>query len=84
VIVFARTLRRDAVIVVVTRNFAPLTDGGRRWPQASDLDAVLKLDNYAVSESYLGQAAPAARGPVNVSAVLGALPIALMRAIRRR
>jgi (1->4)-alpha-D-glucan 1-alpha-D-glucosylmutase len=84
VIAFARTLRRDAVIVVVTRLFAPPTDGGRRWPQASDFDVVLKLDNYAVSESYLGQAAPAARGPVNVSAVFGALPIALMRAIRRR
>ncbi|MFZ1884082.1 MAG: malto-oligosyltrehalose synthase [Rhodoplanes sp.] len=84
VIAFARTLRRDAVIVAVTRLFALLTDGGHRWPQASDFDAVLKLDNYAVSESHLGQGAPAARGPVNVSAVFGALPIALMRAIRRR
>jgi (1->4)-alpha-D-glucan 1-alpha-D-glucosylmutase len=84
VIAFARTLRRDAVIVAVTRHFAPLTDAGRRWPQANGLDAVLKLDGYAVSENYLGPGAPSLRGPVHVSAVFGALPIALMRAIRRR
>ncbi len=84
IIAFARTLRRDAVIVAVGRHFAPLTEGGRRWPQASDLDAVLKLDGYAISENYLGPGANSLRGPVHVSAVFGALPIALMRAVRRR
>ena len=32
VVAFARTLRREAVIVAVGRHFAPLTDGGRDWP----------------------------------------------------
>jgi (1->4)-alpha-D-glucan 1-alpha-D-glucosylmutase len=84
IIAFARTLRRDAVIVAVGRHFAPLTDGGRRWPQPSDFDAVLKLDSYAISENHLGPGANSLRGPVHVSAVFGALPIALMRAVRRR
>ncbi|MGZ8389243.1 MAG: malto-oligosyltrehalose synthase [Rhodoplanes sp.] len=84
IIAFARTLRRDAVIVAVGRHFAPLTEGGRRWPQPSDLDAVLKLDGYAISENHLGPGANSLRGPVHVSAVFGALPIALMRAVRRR
>lgn len=85
VIAFARTLRRDAIIVVATRSFAPLTDGGRQWNQSVSIDAALKLDGYTVSENYLGRGAlPPARGPINVSAVFGALPIALMRAIRRR
>ncbi|MGZ9092724.1 MAG: malto-oligosyltrehalose synthase, partial [Rhodoplanes sp.] len=84
ILAFARTLRRDAVIVAVGRHFAPLTEGGRRWPQPSDLDAVLKLDGYAISENHLGPGANSLRGPVHVSAVFGALPIALMRAVRRR
>ncbi len=84
VVAFARTLRRDAVIVAVTRHFAPLTEGGRRWLQASDIDAVLKLDGYMISENYLGPGAQTLQGPVHASAVFGALPIALMRAVRRR
>jgi (1->4)-alpha-D-glucan 1-alpha-D-glucosylmutase len=84
VIAFARTLRRDAVIVAVMRHFAPLTDSGRRWLQTGDIDAVLKLDGYVISENYLGPGASSLQGPVHASAVFGVLPVALIRAIRRR
>jgi len=36
VIAFARTWRDDAAILVAGRHFAPLADGGRRWPRAGD------------------------------------------------
>jgi (1->4)-alpha-D-glucan 1-alpha-D-glucosylmutase len=84
IIAFARTLRRDAVIVAATRHFAPLTENGRRWLQTSEIDASLKLDGYVINENYLGPGASSLQGQVHASAVFGALPIALMRAIRRR
>jgi len=48
VVAFARGLKRQRLIVAVGRHFAPLTDGGRRWPDA--FEAVIPLGataNYA-------------------------------------
>ena len=33
----------NAIIVAAGRQFAPFTDGGRRWPRAADWDATLDL-----------------------------------------
>ena len=47
-IAFARRRGRDAAIIVVTRWFAPLTDGGRHWPVPGNFDATLDVSGYAV------------------------------------
>ena len=41
VIAFARRRGRDAAIVVVTRWFAPFSQGGRHWPRPENYDAAL-------------------------------------------
>jgi (1->4)-alpha-D-glucan 1-alpha-D-glucosylmutase len=48
VIAFSRSFKRQRLIVAVGRHFAPLTDGGRRWPDA--FEAAIPLGataNYA-------------------------------------
>ena len=40
VIAFARTWKRQQLVIAVARHFAPLTDGGRRWP--AGVDAVIE------------------------------------------
>jgi (1->4)-alpha-D-glucan 1-alpha-D-glucosylmutase len=84
VIAFARTLRRHALIVVVARHFAPLTGGGRLVPETFDLHATMNLDAFTIAENHLSPDTVPARGPVSVSAALGRLPVALLRAVRRR
>jgi len=48
VIAFARRHDRDAVIVAVGRKLAPLTEQGRRWPNAADFDGELMLDEFQI------------------------------------
>lgn len=84
-IAFVRTLRRDAVVIAVGRQFAPLTDGGRRWPQAHELDASIKLNGYTITDNCIGEDLPGAvRGTVSISPLIGPLPVVVMRAVRRR
>lgn len=80
VLAFARTGRRDAVVVVVGRHFAPLTDGGRRWLDPAALDASVVLDGYAVRADVLRPGAPLPSGRVPARALLGPLPVAVLRA----
>jgi (1->4)-alpha-D-glucan 1-alpha-D-glucosylmutase len=42
VIAFARTKGRERLIVTIGRHFAPLTDGGRKWPGI--VDAALQIE----------------------------------------
>ncbi|MEZ5785440.1 MAG: hypothetical protein R3D62_02890 [Xanthobacteraceae bacterium] len=84
VLAFARTLRRHAVIVVIARHLAPLTDGGRRWPTEFDLHATLKLDSFSIADNFLSPSATFSGGPVRVGSVLSSLPVAVLRAGRRR
>lgn len=84
ILAFARVLRRYAVIVVVARHLAPLTDGGRRWPTDFDLQATLKLDSFSSADNFLSPSTTFPGGPVRVGSVLGPLPVAVLRAGRRR
>jgi (1->4)-alpha-D-glucan 1-alpha-D-glucosylmutase len=84
VVAFARTLRRQALIVAVGRHFAPLTNGGRRLPASFDLSATLNLDRFTVVDDRLTPGAPAPRGGPQAKLAFGALPIMLLRAVRRR
>jgi (1->4)-alpha-D-glucan 1-alpha-D-glucosylmutase len=74
-IAFARRRGRDAAIVVVTRWFAPLTDGGRQWASAETYDAALNVGGYAV-EGF----ADADATQLRLSDLLAHLPVAVLKA----
>lgn len=48
IIAFARHYGRDAAVIIAGRLFAPLTQGGREWPDAKTLDAVVNVKGYAI------------------------------------
>ena len=74
-IAFARRKGRDAAITVVTRWFAPLTDGGRHWPGSENYDAALNVSGYAV-EGF----ADADATQLRLSDLLAHLPVAVLKA----
>jgi (1->4)-alpha-D-glucan 1-alpha-D-glucosylmutase len=60
---------------VVTRWFAPLTDGGRHWPGPESYDAVLNVEGYAI-EGF----ADADATQLRLSDLLAHLPVAVLKA----
>jgi len=60
---------------VVTRWFAPLTDGGRHWPRRGSFDAALDVSGYAV-EGF----ADADATQLRLSDLLIQLPVAALKA----
>jgi (1->4)-alpha-D-glucan 1-alpha-D-glucosylmutase len=74
-VAFARRRGRDAAIIVVTRWFAPLTDGGRHWPRPESYYAALNLGGYAV-EGF----ADADATQLRLSDLLTHLPVAVLKA----
>ena len=74
-IAFARRRGREAAIIVVTRWFAPLTDGGRHWPGPENYDAALDVGGYAV-EGF----ADADATQLRLSDLLAHLPVAVLKA----
>jgi (1->4)-alpha-D-glucan 1-alpha-D-glucosylmutase len=74
-VAFARRRGRDAAITVVTRWFAPLTDGGRHWPRPESYDAALNLGGYAM-EGF----ADADATQLRLSDLLTHLPVAVLKA----
>ncbi|HEX2215686.1 MAG TPA: malto-oligosyltrehalose synthase [Xanthobacteraceae bacterium] len=82
VIAFARTLGRDAVIVIAGRYFGVLTDGGRRWATGAEWDAMVHLQEFEDLQSVLGFDLEPTPGAVHVSALLDVLPVAVLRGKR--
>ncbi len=83
VIAYARRYGEDAVIVVVCRKLAKLTDGGRHWPDLSKLQASIDIGNLVVDPSDMpqgGLATGTVRNKLELSAVLRTLPVAVLRA----
>jgi (1->4)-alpha-D-glucan 1-alpha-D-glucosylmutase len=78
VIAFARIHAGTAIIVTVGRRFAQLTDGGRRWPRASDWDAELHLTGFDQIEILAPTSAPVTQ--VRLSALFATIPVAILRA----
>ena len=74
-IAFARRRGREAAIIVVTRRFAPFTDGGRHWPNQENYDAALYVRDYAV-EGF----ADADATQLRLSDLLTHLPVAVLKA----
>jgi (1->4)-alpha-D-glucan 1-alpha-D-glucosylmutase len=76
VIAFARHRGRDAVIVAVTKSLAPLSQGGRVWPQAEIYEGALRAKGYSVE----GFSSEARATEVPLSALFRHLPVAVVKA----
>jgi (1->4)-alpha-D-glucan 1-alpha-D-glucosylmutase len=74
-IAFARRRGHEASITVVTRWFAPFTDGGRHWPGPENFDAALDVGDYVV-EGF----ADADARKLRLSDLLAHLPVAVLKA----
>jgi len=54
VIAFARSVKRQRLIVAVGRHFGPLTDGGRHWPEAFEavIESPAAANYFDVIDTY--------------------------------
>jgi (1->4)-alpha-D-glucan 1-alpha-D-glucosylmutase len=84
IIAFARTREHNAIIVAVGRRFAQLTDGGRRWPHASDWKAELDLTEFDQIEMLEPTRASVNSDRGHLSALFATIPVAILRASVRQ
>jgi (1->4)-alpha-D-glucan 1-alpha-D-glucosylmutase len=75
VIAFARRHGRHAVISVVARSLAPLSEGGRVWPRPENFDGSVHFNGYAVED--LGKSGPT---EATLSTLFRHLPAAVLKA----
>jgi (1->4)-alpha-D-glucan 1-alpha-D-glucosylmutase len=79
VIAFARYSGRDAVIAVIARWFANMTDDGRRWPKADDWDGVLSLPGYSAIEQ---NGTARRQADLSLAHLFNPIPVAIIQAVR--
>ncbi|TPQ33437.1 malto-oligosyltrehalose synthase [Bradyrhizobium guangdongense] len=72
VIAFARRHGGDAAVIVAGRLFAPLTQGGREWPNGATFDAAVNVKGYAIDGVE--------RQELRLSQAFQNLPVAVLRA----
>jgi (1->4)-alpha-D-glucan 1-alpha-D-glucosylmutase len=77
VIAFARTLKREQLIVAVGRHFGALTDGGRHWPQAWEAALTLGPATY---EDALGTHGWRDHEP-DLSLLFQPIPVSVLRRV---
>ncbi|MBR1088055.1 malto-oligosyltrehalose synthase [Bradyrhizobium manausense] len=84
VIAFVRRHGREAAIVVVGRQFAPLTQAGRQWPVPEGLDATVDISGYAAPD-LAGNELPVAQAFRDLpAAVIPARTASAVRPARHR
>ncbi len=86
VIAYARVRGNNAIIVVVGRHFARATDGGRAWPKGSAWNASIRIDEFRLTKSILGDV-KIDRGPdskLEIGELFQAMPVAVLQATTRR
>ena len=76
VVANARTFRQHEIVVAVGRHFAPLADGGRRWP--SDWRAVIMLPQGARYRDALQTTGVTFAGRAELSNLFSTVPIAVL------
>ncbi len=76
VIAFARCRGEDAVIVVVGRHFAALTDGGRNWPSPDAWQGEVELGGFSPVDELPARGAD--RLPL--AGLFDPIPVAMLRA----
>jgi (1->4)-alpha-D-glucan 1-alpha-D-glucosylmutase len=78
VVAFARAWKKKRLVVAVGRHFAPLTDGGRRWPSGWKATLSLPPGSY---RDVLDPASADHRHEVSVASLFAACPISVMRLV---
>jgi (1->4)-alpha-D-glucan 1-alpha-D-glucosylmutase len=78
VVGFARCHGEDAVIVVVGRHFAALTDGGRHWPLPQSWQGDVELGAFLPAAE--GDAAERGIARVSIAKLFDPIPVAMLRA----
>jgi (1->4)-alpha-D-glucan 1-alpha-D-glucosylmutase len=81
VIAFARTLRREAAIIVAGRHFTTRTDAGRRWPDGAGWDANLHLDGFTGVRDRLRPGQAIKGQTIAIAEVFGPLSVAVLDAV---
>ena len=76
VIAFARTWKRQQIVVAIGRRFASLTDGGRHWP--AQWDAVIGSDGAARYRDLLGSCGGPQQGVLQAAKLFEHLPVAVL------
>jgi (1->4)-alpha-D-glucan 1-alpha-D-glucosylmutase len=79
-IAFARVTGSDAIVVAAGRHFAPLTDGGNRWPEGAEIDATLKLNGFRIVGDTLIDRSLSASGALPLGELLATVPVAVLQA----
>jgi (1->4)-alpha-D-glucan 1-alpha-D-glucosylmutase len=76
VVAFARAWKKERLVVVVGRHFAPLTDGGRLWPSGWEATLPLPFGKY---RDVFDPAAAGHRNEVSVATLFATLPVSAMQ-----
>jgi (1->4)-alpha-D-glucan 1-alpha-D-glucosylmutase len=79
VIAFARTWKRQQLVVAVARHFAPLTDGGRHWP--AGLNAVVEPATPANFVDVIGTYRKRRTTELNLVHLLSEMPVCVLRRV---
>ncbi|HZD90455.1 MAG TPA: malto-oligosyltrehalose synthase, partial [Pseudolabrys sp.] len=77
VIAFARTWRRQQVVIAVARHFVPLTEEGRRWP--AEIDAKVTPPSDATYADVIGSYPKVRTRDLNLRHLFHQIPIAVLR-----
>jgi (1->4)-alpha-D-glucan 1-alpha-D-glucosylmutase len=77
VIAFARTWKRQQLVVAVARHFAPLTDGGRHWP--SGVDAAIEPPAPGHFVDVIGPYPKLRTTDLNLQHVFRQMPVSVLR-----
>jgi (1->4)-alpha-D-glucan 1-alpha-D-glucosylmutase len=76
VIAFARSWKRQRLIVAIGRHFAPLSEGGRRWPSGWDAAIEQPAADY---EPLIGSDASTRVSALSLAALFRDIPISILR-----
>ncbi|HEY6832733.1 MAG TPA: malto-oligosyltrehalose synthase [Pseudolabrys sp.] len=79
VIAFARSWKRQHLIVAIGRHFAPLTNGGRNWP--TGWNATIELPPESRYADALGTAPGEITGKIDISALFATVPLAILHRV---
>ena len=79
VVAFARTLKRQRLVVAIGRHFCPLTDAGRQWP--SQWDGALAPEAAGTYEYLIGGEPGRRMSALSLAEVFRDLPVCVLRGI---
>jgi (1->4)-alpha-D-glucan 1-alpha-D-glucosylmutase len=79
IIAFARTSSRMGIILITARFFHRVTDGGCRWPPRGSWHATIAVKEFSALQNLLPQNQEVSGPSLDVSALFGALPVAVLQ-----